>query len=361
MKPIPLYHVWSYTDVDRKFWDDHLQDWLPRRIFDAHIHMADPVFRTRPVTEAMRWQYWVNEVLEPIDADTLVHCVETVFPGREVQLLAFALPGLDWDIDAANEYVRTRCLARGWRCLAVICPDWSAKELAERLDKPGVCGVKPYYSLIGYDPDSRDEYLEADIFDFLPHHQLELLNERRSWVTLHVPKADRLGHPRNIAEIKDIREKYPDVKLVIAHLGRCYTAPHAEEAFPHFTNDPGLYFDISAVLNPEVHKLALEILGSRRLLYGTDNPVFYMRGRRHWQGRTYINHTNYSFYFNNNRESPEIEAGYTLYMYEALKAIKQACDETKIDQKDVEAIFYKNAAYLLSENGSRFRRNLGQL
>ena len=104
--------------------------------------------------------------------------------------------------------------------LAVTRPQWSAERLAQELDRPRVLGVKPYYSLIGHDPTSRDKYLEVSIFDFLPHHQLEVLNERRAWVTLHVPKADRLGHPRNIAEIREIRRRYPRVILVIAHLGR---------------------------------------------------------------------------------------------------------------------------------------------
>ena len=27
----PLYHVWQYTDVDRRFWQEHLEDWVPRR------------------------------------------------------------------------------------------------------------------------------------------------------------------------------------------------------------------------------------------------------------------------------------------------------------------------------------------
>ena len=50
-----------------------------------------------------------------------------------------------------------------------------------------------------------------------------------------------------------------------------------------------------------------------------------MRGRQQWTGTSYINRTNYPFHFNRDREPPEVEARYTLYMYEALDAIKQAC------------------------------------
>jgi len=102
------------------------------------------------------------------------------------------------------------------------------------------------------------------------------------------------------------------------------------------------------VLNPVVHRIALESIGPGRILYGRDNPVFYMRGRRQWKGRTYINRTNYPFWFNREREPAEVEAKYTLYMYEALRAIKAACDELGLGRKEVEAIFHENAGRLIS-------------
>ena len=328
MNPIPLHHVWSYTDVDRAFWLEHLESWLPQRIFDAHTHVAEPHFRIAAMSEEKRRQHWVNEVMEPIGAADAQRCQSLVFPGREVSCLCFGSVSLDFDIEGENANLQAECVRRGWRRLAVVLPQWSADRIAQELDQPGVLGVKVYYALIGDDPTSRDRYLEASIFDFLPHHQLEVLNQRRSWVTLHVPKADRLGHPANIAEIREIRRKYPNVALVVAHLGRCYTVPHALEAFPHFAHDQGLFFDTSAVLNPDVHRLALQTFGANRLLYGSDNPVFYMRGRRQFQDRTYMNRTNYPFFFNRDREPPDVEAKYTLYMYEDLMAIRQACERT---------------------------------
>ena len=74
MNPTPLYFVWDYNDVDRAFWAEHLEDWLPRRMLDAHTHIMDARFRLQPMTETMRRQYWVNEMLEPIDAPTAERC-----------------------------------------------------------------------------------------------------------------------------------------------------------------------------------------------------------------------------------------------------------------------------------------------
>ena len=348
MKPVSLHYVWQYTDVDRAFWQEHLEGWLPARIFDAHTHVNEPEYRVEMMTEEKRRQYWVNEISEPIGAADARHCCELVFPNRDVSCLVFGHPSPEYDIQRSNAALQAECVKRGWYRLAVIAPDWSAERVAAELDLPNVLGVKVYYALIaGQDPSSRDRHLEVGIFDFLPHHQLELLNRRRAWVTLHVPKADRLGHPENIAQIKQIRRQYPDVVLVIAHLGRSYTLLHAEESLPQLAADEGLYFDNSAVMNPDVHRFALETLGPKRILYGTDNPVFYMRGRRQWQGRSYTNRTSHPFYFNRDREPPEVEARYSLYMYEALLAIKQACEQLGLDRRDVEAIFHGNARRLV--------------
>ena len=344
----PLYFVWNYTDIDRAFWETHLEDWLPRRLFDAHTHIALSSHRRVPMSDTMRKQYWVNELFEPIDAPTAERCYQTVFPGRSFSCLAFGMPDLDFDIDAGNAYLQAECPPRNWLSLAVIRPEWPQNKIAALLDRPGVIGVKPYYSLISLNRESRDAHLEAGIFEFLPHHILELVNDRHGWVTLHVPKAARLGHPDNIREVRELRRRYPNVALVIAHLGRCYTEAHALEGLPQLAEDPGICFDSSAVLNPASHRIALQHFGPQRVLYGSDNPILYMRGRREYRDRTYINHTSHPFHFNQHRETPAVEAGYTLFMYEDLRAIKQACGELGITaQADIKSIFHDNALRLI--------------
>jgi predicted TIM-barrel fold metal-dependent hydrolase len=346
MSDAPLCHVWQYTELDRRFWQERLEAWVPRRVFDAHTHVNGPRSRLEEMTDAKRCQYWVNEVLEPITPAEADRCHRLVFPGREFTCLAFGFPLLEYDLEAANAEVQQAAVRYGWHRLAVVRPQWSAEQIAAELNQPRVLGVKVYYALISQDPASRDKHLEADIFDFLPPHQLDVLNERGAWVTLHVPKADRLGHARNVAQIRELRRRWPNVILVLAHLGRCYTPEIAAEAFPRVADDPGVCFDTSAVMHPEVLGLALRTFGPERLLFGTDNPILYMRGRQRWEGGRYVNHTSYPFHFNTRREPPEVEAGYTLFLYEALWALRQACEQCGLTPAQVEQIFWGNAARL---------------
>jgi hypothetical protein len=156
MKAIPLHHVWEYTDVDRRFWQEHLESWVPPRVFDAHTHVNEPEFRVEAMTDEKRRQYWVNEVAEPIGAADSQRCMELVFPGREVSCLAFGHPSLEYDLKRSNAALQTACVRRGWYRLAVVGPDWTAGQVAAELDLPNTLGVKVYYGLIpGQDPATR--------------------------------------------------------------------------------------------------------------------------------------------------------------------------------------------------------------
>lgn len=346
----PLHFVWEYNKRDRDFWNEHFEDRLPASIVDAHIHLDCAEFHHEEMTDAMRRQYWVNEVNAPLTADELDHADRLVYPGRDVKHLVMGFPSLELDVDRSNDYVSAQAAKRHWPALTMLIPQWTAERLEKELAKPNIIGVKPYYALIGRSPESRDKYLEADIFDFMPHPLLEVLNEQKAWVTLHVPKAGRLPAPNNIRQIQELRRRYPDIILVIAHIGRCYSKQHAVEGITPLAEDEGLYFDSSAVINPEAHAAALKRIGPDRLIYGSDNPIFYMRGRRQINGLKYVNRTSHPFFFNKEREPKEVEKNYTLMMYEDIRSVLAACDKCGYgDVTSIGKIFGANAQRLFSQ------------
>jgi hypothetical protein len=221
-------------------------------------------------------------------------------------------------------------------------PDWPAQKVRDQLQGRFFSGIKPY-------PDfaRRGKDQEVSIFDFLPRCHLKVVDELGKIVLLHIPRRNRLRDKNNIGEIKEIRQKYPRIRLIIAHLGRSYCSVFAKEGLKYFRNDPGIFFDTSAVLNPEVYRIALEEIGPDSLLFGSDFPITLMRGIREWHDEKYVNFTSGDYIWNTNRKSRQEEAKYTLFVYEQIKACRQALKSTGLPAQAAHKIFFANAQLLL--------------
>jgi hypothetical protein len=329
------------NEVDREFWAERLDPFLPERIFDAHRHIVRPEHLNPNPSERQR-SHWPFEVARHETLEQAELGYSLLFPGRSVSYLAFGGVDAGDDLEGHNRY-----LARGLRgtdrvALAVAPPTWDADTVAGWLRQPGVIGLKPYQGMI---PGFEGE--DVGVFEFCPHEHLELLDQLGGWLTLHLPRQERLADPDNIAEVLELRRRYPSIVLVIAHLGRSYAGRYAREGLPPLCEDEGILFDTSAVLNPAVFALALDRVGPERLLFGSDFPVLYMRGRRRWEGDRYLNLTSGDYTWNVSREPPEVEATYTLYLYEAMAACLDTCLALGFGQAELQAIFHDNARRLV--------------
>ena len=147
----------------------------------------------------------------------------------------------------------------------------------------------------------------------------------------------------NIREIKEIRQKYPRIKLILPHIGRSFCPSFAREGLRYLRDDPGIFFDTAAVLNPEVYKITLNEVGPKRLLYGSDLPILFLKGKREWEGDRYINYSSGNYLWNTKRKPSEEEARYTFFLYEEIKALRCSIESLNMGTEAVEAIFYKNA------------------
>jgi len=329
------------NEVDRQFWAERVASDLPAKIFDAHRHICRPEDRgenTQPYN-------WAEEVARYETFDQAELGYAELFPGRSVSCLGFGFPMPDANLTAQNRYLINGLGSRGWCGLAVTSPTWSAQEVAMWLRQPHIIGIKPYPALVPAGLSGQD----ISIFDFCRPEHLELLNELGGWLTLHLPRAERLADPDNIAEVIEIRERYPDIVLVVAHLGRAYAGRYIREGLPPLVADEGILFDTSAVQNPAVLAVALDRVGPHRLLFGSDLPIFYMRGRRRWEGDRYINLTSGDYSWNTNRALPQVEATYTVYLYEAIAACLDTCRALGFGQTEIQAVFHDNARRLVDQ------------
>lgn len=365
----------EYTDVDRRFFEERIDPWLPERIFDAHRHVRLPEHVDEAQERFTRGAF-PEGIAGPESVEDARRGYEILFPEREVEMMAFGSPQSNCDCEANNAYVSEAFAGGGATLgersvpalqhggaqvpalqgggsvgLALSRPDWPVEKLAGELRRPAIIGVKPYERLI-----PNFEGGDVSIFGFLPHEHLELLDELGAWVTLHLPRKERLADRANIEEIIEIRARYPNVVLVIAHLGRAYAGRYAREGFPPLADDPGILFDNSAVLNPAVHALALDRFGPERVMWASDQPIFYMRGRRRWEGDRYINLTSGDYEWNTDRQPPEVEATYTLSLYEAIAACLDTILALGFGTEEVAAVFHDNARRQIDEVLARKER-----
>lgn len=182
--------------------------------------------------------------------------------------------------------------------------------------------------------------------------------DRHGWIVmLHIPRNARLRDPLNLAQMVEIEKTYPNVKLIIAHVGRAYCAEDIGNAFEVLGETRKMRFDFSANTSTETFEHAIRSVGPKRLLFGSDLPVVRMRMRRICEGGTYINLVPKGLYGDvsadpHMREVDGADASQlSFFMYEEIDALRRASVNTGLGKDDVEAIFYGNAAEMLGEAG----------
>ncbi len=338
----------EYGEVDHQFYDEHLRDLLPARILDAHMHIHRQE-DVPPLSLELMAANWATSVSHP---EYLVQDAEVdyakLFLNCQVSRLQFGAVSRGSDIDANNRYSAATSDRRRVWALAVLDPTWSAEQLHDTLVAGAFSGVKPYWSLL---PDVS----EADVCldDMVPPAHLEVLDALGLILLLHVPGPDRIRDPHTRKVLRQWCGTYPNLTIVVAHLGRAYCMPFAEAAFADLAAMDGLLFDCCAVLNPDVFELAFRTIGPSRIMWGTDFPVLSrMRGYRVWEGEKYRNLVTGDYPWNTDRRPPDVESRYTYFIYEALKALRHGAERAGLTAVDLDDVFLNTAHALLSRDNA---------
>ena len=338
----------DYRAVDASFFATHLDGYLPEEVFDCHVHLGVPE-QFDPISAERKQEMWALEVGQTLRAETLGDLGAHLFPQRRTRWVAFAMPIRECHLDQANDYVAAaRRAGHIHAAFLVTDPAWSAAELRDRVQAGSFAGLKPYPDLVRDRPSG-----EAGIPEFLPPAHLGVAAEERLAIMLHLPRAERLRDPRNIAELRQAATESPTVPIIVAHIGRAYTMSFAAGQLERLADLPNLHFDFAANLNADVIELALRTVGPRRVLYGSDLPIVLMHGRRDHVGDRYINYTDGDYSWNTNRRPPAVEANYTLFLYEQLRAFREAAERVGLARRDVARVMGGNMSSLLSTDRLR--------
>ena len=330
------------TPLDAAFYAEHLRPRLPARIFDVHVHLNLPEHLALVPEE--RWRSdWALESGHLLPVEDAYTCARELFPDARYAIAGMPWPIREADLAANNRYLAAKRAQGLVAPFMAVRPEWDPEAVERDLVDGGFAGFKPYGDMV-----SGVKGASLSIFDFLPRRQLEILERHGRALLLYLPRRERVADPDNVRELREILRRYPRVPVIVAHLGRSFCPYYLREGLRLLGPDArDLYFDTSAVINPETFELAFGELPVERILFGTDMPILLWHGRRTWTQREYRNLCREPFSWNQRRESPEVEATYSLFLYEQMKAVLDACDRHHLRPEQKDGLFWANARRVL--------------
>lgn len=341
--------LFEVTPYDRRIYEEELKDFLPQKILDVHTHVwLDKYLDHKPLApgEVKRTVTWPSLVALDNSIEDLQETYRLMLPGKDVTALMFSNSGRS---QQANDYVADASRRSGFPALYFSAPEESPEEVERQIRKGGFLGIKGYLSLSPkYIPEA-----EIRIFDFFPKAQLKKMDEMGAIVMLHIPRNGRLKDPVNLAQIMEIKQEFPNIRLIIAHIGRAYTKEDVGNAFETLDQAPDLMYDFCANCCEYAITEVIRHAGVKHVMYGTDMPILRMRTRRIEENGTYINLVPPGLYGDPKQDrhlrevSAEEAEKITFFLYEELLAFKRACKTLGLTKQDVEDIMYNNAHDLI--------------
>src|SRR5262249_14138327 len=156
--------------------------------------------------------------------------------------------------------------------------------------------------------------------------------------TLHIVRSRALADRGNRETIRRYAERYPNMRLILAHAARGFNPHHTVEGIGDLRGLGNIWCDTSAVTETGAVEAIVEALGVERLLYGSDFPISQMRGRCVAIGDSFL----WLSATNTDYRTPYGELRPSLVGLESLRALKMACRHLHLSDSAIESIFFQN-------------------
>jgi glutamate-1-semialdehyde 2,1-aminomutase len=308
---------------------------LPSRLVDTHAHLYrkadlaisdDYVFAKGP--EEVGPEVWREHVGRHVGPERLSGALFVATPFSPLE-----------QIDAANAWLlEVTASVPESKTLATVTPGMSPSQFEPLLAHANFAGFKPYHTYATTTPT-----WEAAPGDYIPEWAWSLAQEHGLLILLHLVRSRAMADPGNIKYVREHCEAYPGARLILAHAGRTFHAPHARLGVTALADLPNVWYDTAAICEAEPLETLLDAVGPRRLLWGTDFPVSEQRGRCVTVGDGFI------WVGPDTLKMEAISPACRLLPVglETLRALLTAADEVGLNEEDREAIFAGNARRLL--------------
>jgi len=329
----------DYGEADRQVYDRELRDFLPSKIFDAHVHLFDrsclmPGVQFPPTSCYQKFGGTFE--LEQHLAWTAALLTE-----QEVHLNSFGHPSPECGLDASAAYTGRVSDNRRRFGMALVSPHDTAEAVIQRVERNRLIGYKPYLSFVDW-----KEPREVTIHDMLPAVQMEAADERGLAVTLHIPRPGRLEDPVNQAQMVELCRRYPNVQVIFAHIGRAYYLSGVRGLLDGIAACPNAYIDTAMVNHEGVLEYAFKEFPRERLLFGSDAPVAFLRGKSVEINNQYAYLMGEDYEIGTSIYDARHAVRFTSFFYEQLRGIKLAAERAGLSRSDIENLFFHNASRL---------------
>jgi len=315
-----------------EFFERELASFVPGRVFDAHAHLFPPSdHRPRPKVTKL--------VDQPVSYDEYQRYIHWQLPGRDVSALFIAFSYTGEEAPEANAWVARQVSEhRDCRGLFFARPDDDPEWVRQEVKRLGLHGLKCYASYA-----KCESYWQADIPDYLPEPMVRVAHEEGWPITLHLVKSRALADPSNNYWVRRYCEKYPDMKLILAHSARGFNPAHNLEGLSKLQGLGNLYFDASVNCEMLAHASIIKLMGHERLMYGSDlvTPSS-IRGRNMAANDGFV----WVYEDCSAWDGAHGHVEPVLVGLEQLRSLKWACWTLGLNDSQVEDIFLNNAARL---------------
>ncbi len=321
---------WEIVDSDRELFARELDSFVPHRVFDAHGHMwKKSFFKNGPPYPVVAdgpdigWAEYEKHIGE-------------LTPGRKTSGLFFGWPHATIDVEANNQFVSEQVkLDKNSRGQMLVTPSMDAEYVRETVRKGGFVGLKCYHLWSTSTPTP-----DAPIPDYLPEEHVRIAHEEGLSITLHMVRVRAMADPVNQQVIRTWAERYPNARFILAHAARGFNPHHTIEGIGSLKGLKNVWCDTSAVTDSGAFEAIIRTMGVDRLLYGADLPVSHMRGRCVAIGDSFI----WLYPENTTFSANYAEIRPSMIGHESLRVLKLACWNLNLPDRDVEKIFWSNAA-----------------
>jgi hypothetical protein len=312
-----------------------LLDWLPSDIVDCHTH-CNLRSHVQEVDEDMYHQ--MISTFEGFSLDESYKVEEKFFTGKNLKRLRFPFPFRGIDIKAANEYLINNVKHPDKIALCGI-PD-DIDYTISMLQTRKFSALKMYHQQ--FNPPSKE------IFEYFPPTILKKASELGIPIILHLPSNITLCKNQLLSVIKS----FPKLMISLAHLGLPhFIVPNLEETYKEIAQYPNIYMDTAMVPSKEVLSLALKTFGSKRIMFGSDEPINLVRSvvyQNPTLGQRIV--SEYMYHWVNIKEHEKykhLAIGATHMHWPAIQAIKDTIESLYTPEEQpaiIYDIFYNNAS-----------------